>query len=132
MKKNRLYSICRNDILLAAAVLIAAAVLFLILLAVRGNVQGDVAVIRVDGKEYGTYPLDRDEEITIDTALGHNRIRISSGSVCMLETDCPDGYCARQGAVSRNGDTIVCLPHRVVVEIRAGDAAQAEYDVIAY
>jgi hypothetical protein len=35
----------------------------------------------------------------------------------MTEADCPDKLCVQEKAVSKNGETIVCLPHRVVVEI---------------
>ena len=36
----------------------------------------------------------------------------------MTEADCPDGYCKRQGEISTEKETIVCLPHKLVVEIQ--------------
>ena len=35
----------------------------------------------------------------------------------MKEADCPDKYCVKQGKIKNVGETIVCLPHKVVVEI---------------
>ena len=37
----------------------------------------------------------------------------------MIEADCPDRLCVKQKAICKNGETIVCLPHKVVVEIRS-------------
>jgi hypothetical protein len=39
----------------------------------------------------------------------------------MKDADCPDKLCEKTGKISKNGETIVCLPHRVVVEIQGGE-----------
>lgn len=65
----------------------------------------------------GVFPLDQDRVIRIDE---HNTVEIRDGQVRMLEADCPDKRCVKQGA----GDLlpIICLPNRVVVEIRSRNA----------
>jgi hypothetical protein len=70
-----------------------------------------------DNLAVGVYPLDKDRVIRIDT---HNTVEIRNGKVRMLAADCPDKRCVKQGA----GDVlpIVCLPNRVVVEIRSSNA----------
>ena len=40
----------------------------------------------------------------------------------MKDADCPDKLCEKTGKISKNGETIVRLPHRVVVEIQGGEA----------
>lgn len=75
-------------------------------------------VIEVDGKVYGTYSLIKDREISIETVYGHNVVSIEDGKVYMKEADCPDGYCKQQGKILQSNRTIVCLPHRLVVEVR--------------
>ena len=101
----------------------------------RGDAQGNVAIISVRGEVYGTYSLDDEQDILIDTDLGHNKVHIANGEVFMEEADCPDGYCISKGAITRNKDTIVCLPHRVVVEVRYSGpedaASNDEYDIIS-
>ena len=135
MKKVNQYSLCRHDFYLAAVLAAAAAVLLVLFLFMRGDTQGDVAVITVQGKVYGTYSLNDEQDILIDTELGHNKVHIANGEVSMEEADCPDGYCISKGAITRNKDTIVCLPHRVVVEVRYSgpeDAASDDaYDIIS-
>ena len=44
----------------------------------------------------------------------------------MIEADCPDKLCVHQKAIERTNETIVCLPHKVVVEIQ--DAKEADFD----
>ena len=45
----------------------------------------------------------------------------------MTEADCPDKICVNTGKISKIGETIVCLPHRVVVEIQ-GEVSQSDSD----
>ena len=47
----------------------------------------------------------------------------------MEEADCPDGYCKEQGHISKNKQTIVCLPHKLVVEI-SDDSEKSEPDSV--
>jgi len=52
---------------------------------------------------------------------GHvNIIIIENGMVRMYEANCPSGVCARHRGIGRAGEIIVCLPHRVVVEVIGG------------
>lgn len=73
----------------------------------------DSVRISENGEIIGTYPLSEDKTVT----LKHNKIKIINGEVFMEEADCPDKSCIKQGAVSHTGDTIACLPNRVVIEI---------------
>lgn len=106
----------KKDIVLAAALLLAALLLFLGLRLGGGEPGGEVRVT-VDGLLYGTYPLSGERKIRVEQESGVNILRIQDGAVWMEEADCPDGYCVRQGRIERKNQTIVCLPHRLVVEI---------------
>lgn len=111
----------KNDILLIAAALALAAGAWLILLAARSD--GGEAVVLIDGVETARYPLDEDTVEIIDTGRGVNTLVISGGAASVTEADCPDKVCVRRGAVRYEGETIVCLPHRLVVEIWGGDSS---------
>lgn len=97
--------------LLAAAAIGMSAVHFI------GSGGGGAIRVSVDGKEYGTYSLDEEREIAVDTRYGHNLIVIRDGEAYMLEADCPDGYCIKQGAIRSGNKSIICLPHKLVVEV---------------
>lgn len=76
------------------------------------------AVVYVDEAEYARLPLSRDAELAITgLAGGRNRLVIRDGAADVTEADCPDGICIRQQPITEIGQTIVCLPHRVVVTI---------------
>ena len=81
--------------------------------------DGTLIVITRHGKEYATYPLAEDATIEIKDAQGKttNTLVISGGKADMTEADCPDKLCVRQKAVSKENETIVCLPNRIVVTV---------------
>ncbi len=93
--------------------------------------SGNTAVVTIDGKVYGTYDLGQDRVIDIDNSFGHNRLVIEKGRIRMTEADCPDGYCKAQyaslGGINSSEQTIVCLPHRLVVTVR-NDESRKEAD----
>ena len=55
--------------------------------------------------------------ITIDDSLGSNVIEVERGRIRMLQADCPDRTCVRQGWASVTAMPIVCLPHRIVITL---------------
>lgn len=88
---------------------------------IAGRNAGDTVVISVDGAEYGVYPLSEDKEIDIDCDGHHNHITIKSATVQMTSSNCKNQVCVDTGVISHNRESIVCLPNRVVVEIRSGN-----------
>jgi len=115
----------KKDILLGVGIVIAALILFLVM-RITGGSDGSQIRITVDGVEYGVYSLDEDREISVQLEDGINRVCTYSGEAYMEEADCPDGYCMNQGKISKVGETIVCLPHKVVVEVINAEVSQEE------
>ena len=91
--------------------------------------KGAYAVIYIDGEEFERLPLDEDIEFPVATKAGENIVVISGGKVSVTEADCPDKLCVKQGKIDRQGETIVCLPHKLVVEIEGG--SPSEFDVVS-
>lgn len=118
----------KKDILTAVIILIIAAVIWLI----SYLTASDAASLRitVNGDLYGTYTLDKDQEIPINDT---NICRIHDGHVTMIEADCPDQICVHTAAISKDGGSIVCLPNRIVLEIISedGEKTQPELDSIS-
>ena len=86
----------------------------------RGT-TGEMIHILIDGELYGTYSMSVGQEIQIENDQGYNCIIIEQGQVHMKEADCPDGYCVAHKAISKTNETIVCLPHKLVVEVHGND-----------
>lgn len=88
--------------------------------------------IQVDGKEIRKLKLDENmngEKLEIKTEFGRNLLEFTSDSVRSVEADCPDKLDVLQGAITMPGETIVCLPNRLVVEIITDDGT-SEIDVV--
>ena len=114
----------KNDVVLGGGILAIALVLFLVMHLTR-NEAGNQIQITVDGVVYGTYSLEKNQVIEVKEDDFYNRIRIQDGAAYMEEANCPDGYCEEQGKISGHTQTIVCLPHKLVVEILENENDQS-------
>nr|WP_172256689.1 NusG domain II-containing protein [Saccharibacillus deserti] len=95
----------------------------------KNHIENRVVHIEVDGKAYKTLPLTEEERLfTIRTDKGFNQVKIHDGGVEMLDADCPDKLCLGFGFVTRPGQQIVCLPHRVSVFIGVESGEELEVD----
>ena len=118
----------RDAVLLA--VLLAAGVLLFCLFRLN-RAEGGTALVRVNGEPYGTYDLGMDQEVLIQGRDGGtNLLVIREGKASITQASCPDLLCVHQGEVSRQGESIICLPNQVVVEI-TGRKEEAPYDAIS-
>ncbi len=110
----------KKDIILGIGIIVAALLMLLVLQINRGEEGNRIQVI-LDGKIYGTYSLEKNQVIEIEEGSFYNKIRVEDGKAYMEEANCPDGYCEEQGKISRHTQTIVCLPHKLVVEVLEAD-----------
>lgn len=92
--------------------------------------DGKYVTIEQRNELIGTYPLNVDKEIEIEhRGKVVNKIIIIDGYCYMEEAECPDHLCIKQGKVNKSGQTIVCLPNRVVVTVVDSDSS--DYDSVA-
>lgn len=116
----------RNDVILIAIIIVVALLLGLYLQLFKP--AGDTVEVTVDGKLYGRYSLS--EELTEDIHTNFdgqqlNRLIIKDGKAYIGEASCPDGICAAHRPIYRDGESIICLPNRVVVTVVAADSGDA-------
>ncbi|MEW9096188.1 MAG: NusG domain II-containing protein [Clostridiaceae bacterium] len=95
-----------------------------------------MAVIKQDGKvikEIDFKTLDKEEEFIIYSAdkKHYNKIVATKDGVYISEADCPDQVCVKTGIISEVGDTVVCLPFRLMIAIE-GEKANKEIDATTY
>ncbi|MBO6137748.1 MAG: NusG domain II-containing protein [Lachnospiraceae bacterium] len=110
-----------------AAVMTAAAIIWILMRVFSG--EASTVEVSVDGEVIGEYPIDEQREIDITGAEGGtNLLVIKEGRADIRQADCPDKLCVHQAPISREGETLVCLPHRVVVTVRS--KRKAEYDAL--
>jgi hypothetical protein len=111
-----------GDVVIVLAVV--ALSVFLITQSVIGAGAGSDLELRVtaNGEEVLVRQLGEDyEKLTIPGFAGDSYLEISDGRVRMIDSACPDKLCVKTGWISSPGESIVCLPNRVVIEIRSGE-----------
>lgn len=107
----------RNDILLIVGVLLTA-FLCAVLYFLAYPKDGDMVQITINGTVTKTFPLNEDTTYTISNGDSQkNILEIKNGTAQIISADCPDKLCVHQKKISRQGETLVCLPHKVVVSI---------------
>jgi len=115
----------KNDIILMAVIL---AVALLAALGIRiwqkNNTDGSAtAVVYVDGEKLCEYPLSQNTTEKIELGNGsYNILTISEGYADVTEASCPDQICVHHNHIRYMGETIVCLPNKLVVEIEGGES----------
>lgn len=118
----------RNDFFLTGVLLVVPLCLLFYQNTI-GAKAGAVVVILQDGEEIGRYPLREETELLIEGNHGENLLIIQDGKAFMKEADCPDGLCVKQKAISRQGESLICLPHRLVVTVEG--ASENDVDAVA-
>lgn len=115
----------KKDLILIMVILLAACMIGGILYFTNRTRTGALQ-ITVDGEIYGEYRLDEEQKITIGET---NVLLIQDGYADMITANCPDKICVRQNAISKRGESIICLPNKVVVTVTKGE--EGEFDVVA-
>lgn len=116
----------KADIILAAALIIIG--LAMSYFFSSGSSSGQELLVSCGGERFGSYSLLEDREIVIERNDHINKITIKNGIVSMSFSDCRGQDCVQQASISKTGESIVCLPNQVVLEITGNSA---EYDSIS-
>lgn len=114
----------KNDIIFIVSLLLIIAIAALSMLMLR--TVGDTVRVTVDGQLFGEYSLNEDRTVEIKSGDGYNILVIEDGKAHVSRASCPDGICAAHRPVGHNGESIICLPNKVVVEVRAQDRNQPD------
>ena len=118
----------KNDLIMIGVLVVCGLVIAGALFLTRQ--AGNQVVVSVDGQVVSSFPLDKDIEYVIEGYEGgRNTLIIKDGVAYMSDASCPDHLCMGMGKISQVGQSIICLPNRVVVEIQ-GESYEPEYDVI--
>ncbi len=120
----------RNDIILAAVLLLSALAVFMVFrLTMR---PGAYVLAAYDGEEIGRYSLF--EDITVKLSPedddSYNVLVIKDGEAYIEEASCPDGICSEHRAVKYSGQSIVCLPNKIVVTV-IGEGNAPDVDIVS-
>lgn len=108
----------KNDLILMAVLLVTICVISVFLCFMNRDFSELEVEISVDGETVYTFPLGEDSKYNMELQLETgNYLVIENGFVYLKDADCPDKLCVRQGKISEVGQSIICLPHRLIIKI---------------
>lgn len=73
-------------------------------------------------------PLEKDRIITVKD--GQMTIEIKGARVRVAKSDCPQHICMDMGWIQYSGQTIVCVPNQVLIDIKSTSASLV--DAVSY
>jgi hypothetical protein len=135
MKSSVKLHFCRWDLLVAAVIAAAAALLAAgywgaALAPASGSLT---AVVSIDGQEQERVVLSAlsEPEERVYTSNGYTlTVRFSQEDVCVETSDCPTQDCVHTGTITRAGQSIVCLPARVSIQLTGSSQSGGDVDVV--
>lgn len=105
----------RNDVILISSILIITVIsAFLYFSMQKGG--NNVAVIK-NGEQIAVCSLKENLTLPITDDNHTNMLVIKDGKAYISQANCPDKICVNHRPVSKTGETIVCLPAKLVIEI---------------
>lgn len=116
-ERHGFVKISKKDIIIIGTIVVAGILLYVGALFTKSN--GNTVVIYVDGKEYAEYSLEKDGKYIIDRDGVKNVVVIEDGVVKMESASCDNQICVKHKCISKDGESIICLPNKVVVEVRS-------------
>ena len=107
----------RNDIILISVIIVLAALIFFLINCFSSN--GNKVVIEQDAKQIATLDINKNQEYNIYDKDGNicNTVVISGGQASMIYANCKDKICVNHNEISKNNESIICLPNKVIVTV---------------
>lgn len=100
------------------------------------NPDETLAVVSIDGKTVGEFPLSKDtphqEKTFYPKGKQYNIIEVEGTRVRVKEDNSPDQVAVNTGWISKPGQTSVCLPHRLIVEVKGVNTDPDDDMIISY
>ena len=127
MKSNMITKYKKDFIIMAIILALSAIIGICIFLLPQ---SGKYAEVLVDGNSVYITPLTSNQTYTIEGISGQNYLVIENGEAFLSDATCPDKLCVNMGKISKSGQSIICLPNKVIVRII--DKAEDAVDSVAY
>ena len=107
--------------IIAVLILVLIAVVSFVCIKFFAEGKGKYVKVYVNEKLIKTFDLTKDREYFIETKIGYNLLIIKNEKARILDADCPNKICVDKGYISKNGESIICLPHHIVVTIESSE-----------
>ena len=107
----------RKDLIIYISILLLAGAVWALWTGLHHE-SGSAVQVSVDGVSVGSYPLS--DDLTTDIAGykdGHLTLVISGGEADVIYSSCPDLICVHHSPISHTGESIICMPNRIEIEV---------------
>ncbi len=113
MKNKRV----RNDIILICSVIVFTLIILVAITLI--NKTGSEVIIEQNSKQVAVLDLNKDQEYNLYNSGGKicNTVVIKNGEAYMIYADCKDKICVNHNKISKNNESIICLPNKVIVTV---------------
>lgn len=98
------------------------------------GIEGKYVSVQINGKEINKIPFSDKiigEKLEVETEFGRNVLEFGENEVKIIEASCLDKLCIKQGSITKVGELIVCLPNRLVIEIK-NDNSNSQIDNVIF
>ena len=119
-------SITKGDIILIVSLILVCVMLFAFSL---GKTDSLRAEIYVDGEKAHSIALSEVEE-SYTLTENYCQLLVEKDGVSFAFSDCEDQLCVRRGKLKNQGDTMACVPEKVVVILKSD--GKEKIDGVAY
>ena len=121
----------KGDIILVALLIVFSIFLAFYMSKVSDETDKKYVSIQINGEEIDTIEFSKDiigKTYKIETEYGYNILEFGDEEVKIIDASCLDKLCINQGTINKIGHLLVCLPNRLVVEIKSNNGTTNEID----
>lgn len=105
---------------------------FVPLMIFTNNAQASTAQIKSWGKVIKTVNLAQNQTFTVNHEGEINTVQVQNGKIRVSYANCENQIDVKAGWKSRNGQTIVCLPHNLVITLVGTGPVKEDGKVVDY
>ena len=91
------------------------------------NYASIYAEIKINGDIYETIDLSGNSQYSFEIITNNNKntINVNKNIISISDANCKDHLCVKQGEAFSVGDSIVCLPHKLIIEIKGDNESNS-------
>ena len=107
----------KADIIVIVGLIVLSFAFTFLISFINKSYDGDMLVVEQDGKVIQKVPLDEDQTFVVRYGNHYNKVVIKDKKASIVEADCLDQICTHMPPIEKEGETIICLPHRLFLEV---------------
>ncbi len=113
------HKIHKKEILFLIIIFVVIALIAIVFYG-KNRDQGDKVIVKIDNEVRYEFLLNKEQEVIIKLDdQESNTLVVKDGKADIVDATCPDHLCVNMKSISLEGESIVCLPHKLIVEIQS-------------